>query len=406
MPYDPDLVPILDGMTAQLAALSARLDRLEAAPVPAPVPVSPAGGFRRLDGFRLDRALAYPWGKADIYLPAWATGPKTMGDPALLDWQADGSVIVNARRGAPSAKDASRSWYSGVMQGQGVLRHARGRIGADIHVTDPGAVAAMFGHAPNAKEVDFELTFLNGQAGWSPAVHMPRAGGGRASSSRRVMRRAPLSGKMQRLEYDLRPDRCDFYCDGEIFETIWPEDMADGATWDSTTGMDLFFSIEEHDAWAGWTYASGKAQMRVHAIAPGAAWIETPAKAPLPRPSQGTAVDPAPRTIHGGAWTFTQGTGSRAGVAADGETVVMAKGAGESSARATFPVTPGVPHRASFSVQGYLSVTGAGKGWAGLSTGNHVRDFTPARDSETITLSASRPSDSLVTGLRIAPIPA
>lgn len=424
MAHDPDLDPILKDLRGADAALAqrldgiaARLERLEAAP-PVPAPPAPEApkpaeplpakgspaGFSKIGDLKIDRRLTFDWSAFDIYLPQWGVGPKSLGRPSLLDWQPDGSVIVNAGFGERDPA-TGRSWHTGAMQGQNGMRHALGRMGAEIHVTRPHAVAAFFAHADNAKEIDFELTFLDGKPGWSPAVHMPRTGGGRVSSSRRIMRRAPLADRVQRLEYDLRPDRCDFYCDEQIFETIYPADMAEGGTWDTTTVMTVFLSVEHHDAWAGWgagDYARG-AQMRVHAVTPKAVWIEKPDKAPLPRPAAGgTAVDPAPRTINGGAWLFTQKDGSTAGIAADGRTVVMGRtGTGESSARATFAVTPGVRHRASFSVQGYLSVTGAGQGWAGLSSGNHVRDFVPAKDSETITVSASRATLSQMTNLRI-----
>ena len=85
-------------------------------------------------------------------------------------------------------------------------------------------------------------------------------------SSKPDMNRAPLASAPQFLEYDLQADRCDFYCDGILFETIRPADMDDPAAWDTTTPMALHCAVEKHASWAGWTYSSGRAQMIVHAL--------------------------------------------------------------------------------------------------------------------------------------------
>ena len=297
MAYDPDLEPILkdinerlkaveDRPQADLAPLLARLDALEArpavdmdaikaalrawlddaAPVTPPAPVMPAG-FRPLDSFGIDRAQTGNWGNAalNIYLPTWGVGPESVGKPSLIEYHQDGSATLRAEAG-PKDAATGRSWYTGAMQ-VNRPKIATGRVGALIHVTDPSAVAAFFGYADNSKEVDFELTRdKDGKIAWSPAVHMPKTGGGRVSSSKRTMTRAPLADKPQALEYDLRADRCDFYCDGVIFETITHADMAAGGTWDTTTGMAQFLSVEHHGGWAGWDYASGKASMRVYGL--------------------------------------------------------------------------------------------------------------------------------------------
>lgn len=253
------------GLQEELDAIWAQMGKTPDEPY---VPAPGITGFVPLGDLSIDKNLVYDWAAFDIYLQTWGVGPYSQGDPSRLLWQPDGSVIITAANG-PAHASTGRTWYTGAMQGQNAMRHARGRMGADIHVTKPNAVAAFFGYASNSKEVDFELTLAGGQPGWAPAVHMPAmSGGGRRSSTKRVMARAPLVNKVQRLEYDLHPDRCDFYCDGVKFETITPADMADGASWDITTGMSVFLSVERHDAWAGWTaadYAKG-AEMRVYAL--------------------------------------------------------------------------------------------------------------------------------------------
>lgn len=299
MAIDPDLEPILADLRARLKAveerpqadlapLLARVEALEARPAvdmdaikaalrawldaaapvtpPAPTVTMPAG-FKPLDSFGIDRAKTFNWNNPaiSIYLPEWGVGPESVGKPSLIEYHQDGSATLRAEAG-PKDAATGRSWYTGAMQ-MTRPKLATGHVGALIHVTDPSAVAAFFGYADNGKEIDFELTRdKDGKIAWTPAVHMPKAGGGRVSSTKRTMKRAPLADKPQALEYDLQTDRCDFYCDGAIFETITPADMAAGGIWDTTTGMAQFLSVEHHGAWAGWDYASGKAAMRVYGL--------------------------------------------------------------------------------------------------------------------------------------------
>lgn len=272
----------------------------------------------------IDKAVSYNWGaKYDIYLPNWGVGPKSMGDPSKVEWQADGSVILKAARGQPAEVSPDRSWYTGSMQ-VGSKTDPLNIAAADVHVTDPSAVAAFFGFADNQKEVDFELTNLNGVIAWSPGLHMPNGSGGRVSATRRTVRRAPWADRIQKLEYRLYADRCDYYCDGVIFETIYPSDMAAGAVWDVTTPMNLHLEIEEHESWAGWNYASGKAEMRVYRVGPSSAWNLAPVVDVIPALSAtvgspfnftATATDPEGGTL---TWTWA---GLPAGVTANGATI-------------------------------------------------------------------------------------
>lgn len=414
--YDPDLDPILQAINARFDGIEARLAALEtgtpkpadpkpADPKPEPEPPAPdpVGDYQRVGDFKVDWNRSFRWGSFDFYLPEHV-GPKSFGVLENTIRNADGTVTLKAGFGAADPR-TGRNWRTGALQGQGVLKHAKGRIGAIVHATKPNAVAALFGYAnSNAKEIDFELTKY-GTAGWSPTVHMPKTGGGRGSSTKRQMRRAPWADKPQRLEYDLRDDRCDFYCDGVIFETITPADMADGCIWDTTTPMELFLSVEYHDAWAGWQkadYDKG-AEMVVHAVAPGAAI--TAGGTPLPPPNPNPTEDSAPRTINGLNWTFTEGQGAIAGVAEDGETILLAKkGTGDPSAKATFATVPGVPHRLTYAVQGYVVVTGGGSGWAGHSSGSYTREWTPTGDSASITATTSRPDVSRLTSVKVEPL--
>lgn len=229
------------------------------------VPTLPSG-YRKVQDYGIDYMLQQDWGniRTNIYLPNWQQGPHSVGNPSLIAWNDDGSATIDAvaRLHTPTGK----TWQTGALQFNRP-KLAKGRAGAIIHVTDPSAVAAFFGHdSKTGKEVDFELTWKDGSAGYAPAVHMRRANGQMSHSSRRVMARAPLADRPQVLEYDLQADRCDFYCDRILFETIRPADMDDPSAWDTTLGMSQHCAIEKHGGWAGWDYASGKAQMIVHAL--------------------------------------------------------------------------------------------------------------------------------------------
>lgn len=130
-------------------------------------------------------------------------------------------------------------------------------------------VNAFFTHNDNGKELDFELVKRSGVIGWAPAVHMPRTGGGRASSDRRTLKLGEFKpGVQQRLEVELFAERCEFSIDGVVFETVRPGDMGAGFIWDVTTGMAAFATIERHAGWAGWSTADygRESRMTVHSF--------------------------------------------------------------------------------------------------------------------------------------------
>lgn len=131
-------------------------------------------------------------------------------------------------------------WLNGALQ-LNRPTSAIGKWGAVVTSETVIAVNAFFTYAGNSKELDFELVKQNGVIGWAPAVHMPRTGGGRASSDRRQLKLGEFKlGVPQRLEFELFADRCEFSIDGKVFETVRHADMGAGFIWDTTTGMATF----------------------------------------------------------------------------------------------------------------------------------------------------------------------
>ena len=164
-------------------------------------------GLQMMNTYSIDVNRTWNWTAYDIYLPTHV-GPLSLGDPSKITYHSDGSITLDAARG-PTVD--GRSWHTGALQALNRMRVAQGRAAADVHATRPNAVCAYFAYANNSKEIDFELTKQGGVVGWAPAVHMPRTGGGTSSSSLRTMNRAPWADRVQRLAFDLRADRCDFF---------------------------------------------------------------------------------------------------------------------------------------------------------------------------------------------------
>lgn len=236
-------------------------------PAPAPAPTRMLPSFRHAQDFGVDRALDFDWNNPNmhIYLPNWAGGDEgngvggSIGTPAMIDYNADKSVTLRAGM-------VAGRWRTGALQ-VNRSRAPRGKWGAVVTSHTAKAVNAFFVHASNGKELDFELVKRNGAIGWAPAVHMPRQGGGRASSDKRQMALGPFTpGVQQRLVTELFADKCDFYIDGVLFETIRPADMADGFIWDTTTDAYAMATIERHRSSAGWSTAdyAEPSSMTVH----------------------------------------------------------------------------------------------------------------------------------------------
>lgn len=262
---------------AQPAPVTPAPAPVQPAPVqPAPVQPAPVApllptGYRAVQDFTIDRSLSFDWSSAggiNIFLPNWAGGDRgngvggSLGTPARVTYNTDKSVSI-------SAAMEGGQWRNGAMQ-LNRPSAAIGKWGAVVTSHTSSAVNAFFTHADNGKELDFELVKRNGVIGWAPAVHMPRTGGGRASSDRRTLALGEFKpGVPQRLEFELFADRCVFSIDGKVFETVRHADMASGFIWDLTTRMATLTTIERHAAWSGWTtedYAR-ESRMTIHGFA-------------------------------------------------------------------------------------------------------------------------------------------
>ena len=141
---DPDL-------SDRIAALEAWRAALEGEGEPE---VSLPAGYTRLQDFGIDTAGTLNWSDpaVNIFLPTWEQGPLSVGNPALLSWNADGSVTIDAIARLHAA--TGRDWQTGALQFNRP-KLAAGRAGAIIHATDPSAVCAFFGHdSKTGKEVD------------------------------------------------------------------------------------------------------------------------------------------------------------------------------------------------------------------------------------------------------------
>lgn len=248
-----DLAPVI----ARLDDLSTRLAALEdgsVTPPPPPDPIPLPSGFTRMDRFKIGTDWDDP--TVNAYLPTWAVGHRSWGDPTLIAWRPDGSVVINGIK-APTP-EPSRWWRTGAIQFKrpaGIF----GRVSAVVHVTDPSAVAAFWCYHRNI-EIDFELIREDGVPVWALSVHVMGADG--TMKHNRTPLRAAFSPNPQMLAWNRQRDRIDFELDGNVVATVRPADMQDGA-WNATDAADLFLSVEGHDSWAGWDYASGKAKMAV-----------------------------------------------------------------------------------------------------------------------------------------------
>lgn len=418
----PDLSAILSRLTALEAAgantaevlgdildlmeaIDARMDALEGGTPEEPV--EPAIEFRAPRDFAA----------TDLRENGNPTGPLTLTDPALIEYHADGTATLRAEKRPTQPGYQGRTYYSGSLVTRSSLHFAKGLFGAVVQLTGR-TVGAVFAYGDSGKEIDFEATYLLGEAGWSPNLWLPKTGGGRysaGSTARRVLRRAPVTDSPQKLMARLLDDRCEFYHQTlaadltpagpmVLFETITPADFPADVIWDTTTrDLAIFTALEEHTGWAGWSAAdyAQPATMRVYGITPGALTAQPVADV---LPDTPVTVDATARTIDGIAWAFTASGGARAGATADG-IIGLARatdGSGSNSAKATFPVEPGVPHRLRFSIRGpQVSVHGAGMGWAGHGSGNYTREWTPTGTSETVSLTTASPILHLIGAVKV-----
>ncbi|MCE6952719.1 glycoside hydrolase family 16 protein [Cereibacter sphaeroides] len=284
MGIDPDIQPFLDELAARVAALEcatpaspdltsalARIAALETRTAGAatalagglvqpeepeiPAVVLPAG-YRLLGDFRRARGDAAQWGTDELIMTTWQGGAGTMGDPSLITWGSDGTALLQFRDGNPPR--------AGVMQ-LNRPQKALGRWGMIAGDIKPGAVAAFFTYAGNGREFDFELGQVSGKPTWIIGIHQPKPGGGTVSSAKK---HAALTEGAHRYEIEATADAVVFSIDGAEVARFTAADVP-GATWDTTSAMEAFCSVEKHGSWAGWAaadYAANTAQMRVHAL--------------------------------------------------------------------------------------------------------------------------------------------
>lgn len=283
------LTEILSGLDTITTALKAHLAAEPATPAPVTPPVQPPvtppvqppvtppvtpspqilpTGYRATQDFKIDKDLQFDWsaaGGVNIFLPNWAGGDRgngvggSLGTPRRV-------VYPDAKSVAITAGMEEGRWLNGALQ-LNRPTSAIGKWGAVVTSETATAVNAFFTYAGNSKELDFELVKRNGVIGWAPAVHMPRTGGGRASSDRRQLKLGEFKlGVPQRLEFELFADRCEFSIDGKVFEIVRHVDMGAGFNWDTTTGMATFATIERHQSWAGWSAAdyANENRMTIH----------------------------------------------------------------------------------------------------------------------------------------------
>lgn len=223
-------------------------------------------GFRKPGDFMASADKWAPqWGVDELTFPSWGNGVLTWGDPGRVNMRADGSAVLSASYGADG------KWFSGEIQMNRPTR-SRGRWGMLAMCDDPDAVCAFFIYERSSAEVDWEYVIRDGVAGWAPAVHMPKAGGGTAHSFEG--RKGPLipmskaeAMKLHAYEFDFQPDGCRFYLDGVQVAEIKPSDMGAGAIWKTDAAFEALLSVEKHEGWAGHVYPVGTdARMTVFGI--------------------------------------------------------------------------------------------------------------------------------------------
>lgn len=229
-------------------------------------------------------------------LPDWFNGVHTQGNPDLITWNADKSIVLNAQYMNNDKRTETLNqpiWNSGKTQlttpsrGQGVWEWVTSS-------TKPDAVLAMFVYASNnnsegvglGAEIDWEYGILPesrfgvsaGTKGFFITVHMPNVGG----TMRRSMGAgfAPYTPQQwltpARFTIDHNDTRTRWFIDGaqvgELTKAAMLAQFPD-VNWLTTARLQAFCSVERHGSWAGWTSYT-TASMKVWGIripeAPGA----------------------------------------------------------------------------------------------------------------------------------------
>lgn len=247
-------------------------------PGPAPAPAVPAptpdpgatwpAGMRKPGDIAL---IGNDWSKGDLKLIPWTVGPYSLGNPALVAFQDDGSAILSARH-------IGSKWNTGALQLNKPQRGA-GRWGGVLSSTATNAVCALYAYCgETGTEIDFELIRNKdarrapvGAKGWALGVHMPltRGGGQRGFGGLFVPWSDADFAKPTLHEFELDGSACRFFVGGKLVGTVTRAMMPPECTWTIASRMELFASCEWHtEDWTGWKpadYAKGAA-MRVHGI--------------------------------------------------------------------------------------------------------------------------------------------
>ncbi|MGR3250645.1 MAG: hypothetical protein ACU0DJ_14905 [Paracoccus sp. (in: a-proteobacteria)] len=237
---------------------------VEPQPTPEPeqpeAPALPEGMIRVAD----IPLMSDNWKKGNLVLPYWSGA-----NPALVDFQEDGSAIVTART-------IGGSWNKGLLQ---TFRPTpgTGRFAALMSVDNPIGVAAFFLYAhetpdkqPDGTEFDFELVKRpDGSLAWQVNVHMFDANRRRRNPARLIY----VPTTPERLvvpalyEIDVSADGVRFLIDGEEVGRYTPADVA--APWKSDATLGAFIGTYDHTGWSGWNrsdYANNDAQITAYGL--------------------------------------------------------------------------------------------------------------------------------------------
>lgn len=243
-------------------------------PQPAPQPEDPAAELAELmTGLRAPGRISRigdDWSKGELKVIPWGVGPHSKGNPALVEFRDDGSAILSAR-------SIDGKWNTGAFQLNKPQRGA-GDFEALVASIAGNAVCAVYAYCGRTgTELDFEyIRNMDpkrgkvGEKGWALGVHMPltRGGGQRGFGGLFVPYSDGDFATPARLRFSLDETECRFFIGGELVGTITRDMMPAECTWTTTSGMELFCSVEWHGSWAGWTaedYAKG-ASMAVYGI--------------------------------------------------------------------------------------------------------------------------------------------
>lgn len=207
--------------------------------------------------------------------PDWFNGVLTQGNPDLITWNADDSIVLNAQFMNNDKRTATLNqaiWNSGKTQ---IIKpkFGMGRISAWLSSDNAKAVLAFFAYATEnnslgvgaGTEIDFEYGRVNGVQGFHLTVHMPITGvNGRASMSPAFVPYSDAQWATPTLfEIDFNDTRVEWYIGGQLVGTVTKaalQAQTPDAQWVTTAPMETFMSVERHASWAwgaGYVYTTG-----------------------------------------------------------------------------------------------------------------------------------------------------